>query len=250
MSSRSTDAEQVVDDTELVRDLGATEHDDVGPLRVVGQPAQDRDLGEHESACGVRQPQRHVVDARVLAVHGAEPVADVHLGEAGELVGERAALVVVLGRLTLVEAQVLEQRDLSVGESVDRRAGAVAHRVGRERDVAAEHLAQPGGDRRERVRRVGCAFGSAEVRADDDARAAVGEIGQRGRAGPDATVVADRVAVERDVEVRPDEDPAAAQRPEVVDCLHRALTVTGSGRPGRRGRRDGRSSPTRCRTSR
>ena len=51
-------AEQVVDDAELVGDLRAAEHDDVGPLRVVGEPAQHLDLGRDQAAHRVRQPLR------------------------------------------------------------------------------------------------------------------------------------------------------------------------------------------------
>ena len=108
-------AEQLVDDGELVGDLGAAEHDGVGALDVLGELLQDADLGGDEVARGVRQPRREVEDRGVLAVHGAEAVADVHIGEGGELVGEGAALGVVLGRLTGVEAQVLDDRDLAVG---------------------------------------------------------------------------------------------------------------------------------------
>ena len=68
----------------------------------------------------VRQPLRHVVHAGVLAVHGAEAVADVRVGERGELVGERAALGVVLAGLARVEAEVLQQRDLAVAEATPR----------------------------------------------------------------------------------------------------------------------------------
>ena len=66
--------EQVVDDAELVGDLGAAEHDDVGALGVVGEPPQHVDLGRDQAARAVRQPQRDVVHAGVLAVHGAEAV--------------------------------------------------------------------------------------------------------------------------------------------------------------------------------
>ena len=50
------------------------------------------------------------------------------LGQGRQPVGEGAALGVVLARLARVEADVLEQRDLSVGQGVDRGAGAQALR--------------------------------------------------------------------------------------------------------------------------
>ena len=65
----------------------------------LGQPPQHLDLGGDQAAHRVRQPLRHVVDAGLLAVHDAEAVADVGVGERGQLVGERAALGVVLAGL-------------------------------------------------------------------------------------------------------------------------------------------------------
>ena len=81
-------AEQVVDDAELVGDLGAAEHHDVRPGRVLGEPAQHLDLGQHQAAGRVRQALRDVVHAGLLAVHDAEPVADERVAERGQLVGE------------------------------------------------------------------------------------------------------------------------------------------------------------------
>ena len=57
-------AEQVVDHAELVGDLRAAEHHDVGPLGVLGEPAQHVDLGGDQPAHRVRQPLRDVVHAR------------------------------------------------------------------------------------------------------------------------------------------------------------------------------------------
>src|SRR5688572_31691884 len=44
--------------------------------------------------------------------------------------------------------------------------GAGAHGVGGERDVAPEQLTEPAGDRRQRVLRVRCTLGPAEVGGD------------------------------------------------------------------------------------
>jgi hypothetical protein len=62
----------------------------------------------------VRQQLGDVVDAGLLAVDDAEPVGDVGVGERGELLGEGAALGLVLARLRRVETQVLEQRNVAV----------------------------------------------------------------------------------------------------------------------------------------
>src|SRR3712207_8840935 len=57
----------------------------------------------------VRQPLRHVVDRGVLAVHSAERVVDVDVGEGGQPVGQLVPLAVVLRRLRGLEAHVLQQ---------------------------------------------------------------------------------------------------------------------------------------------
>ena len=79
-----------------------------------GEPLEHVDLGLDQATRGRREPGGDVVDARVLAVHRAEPVGHEDVGERGQLVGERSALVVVLARLGGVEADVLEHGDLAV----------------------------------------------------------------------------------------------------------------------------------------
>ena len=172
-------------------------------------------------AGGVRQPLRHVVDAGVLAVHRAEPVADVRRRRA-----RRAGRRTRRARrrpcsLARVEAQVLEQRDVAVAEPVDGGLRARRRRCRwrtRPAGRAARRAAAATGARV--YSSTGSPFGPAEVRADDDPRAAVGEVGDGRRAGPDPAVVGDRRAVERHVEVGADEDALAAQVAEVVDGLH------------------------------
>ena len=244
-------AEQRVDDAELVGDLRAAEHDRVRPRDVVGQPRQHLDLGRDQPAGGVRQPLGDVDDGGVLAVHGTEAVGDVRAvlaHQRGELVGERAALGVVLGGLARVEAQVLEQHQAAVLHRPDGRPGRLPHRVGRERDLdAGQQLADPLGHGGERVLLLGRALGPAEVGAHHDARAGVQEPLPRGQRRPDPAVVGDGGAVERHVQVAADQDLAAR---EVAQRVDPSAAVTGPCRPAGRGRRGGWSSPTRCRTSR
>jgi hypothetical protein len=55
------------------------------------------------------------------------------------------------------------------------------------------------------------------VRDHDDPGTPVAQRPERGHAGSDPSVVGDPVAVQRDVEVGPDQDPPAAKLAEVVD---------------------------------
>ena len=141
---------ECLDDAELVRDLGPAEHDHVGPYGVGGQRLEHVDLGRDQTAGGVRQLARDVVDAGVLAVHGAEAIADVEVepaAEADQLVGERGTLVVVLAGLAGLVAEVLDQSDLAVAEPRRDLVGRAAHHVGGEGHRLAEQLRQPYGDR-------------------------------------------------------------------------------------------------------
>ena len=107
-------------------DLRAAEHHHVRPPDAGGQPAQRGNFGLDQVAGRVRQPQGDVVDAGVLAVHGAEAVPDVQVGQPGELIGEQAALHVVLAGLRRVEAQVLQHDQAARAQRRDRGArGAV-----------------------------------------------------------------------------------------------------------------------------
>ena len=186
-------AEQVVDDAELVGDLGPAEHHGVGTLRVLGQPAQHLDLGVRPGppmACG--QQPRHVVHAGLLAVHDAEAVGDEDVGQRGELAGERLALGLVLAGLARVEADVLQHRDLSVGERRRRWRGRSSPTVSSAKATSApEQLAEAGRDRPQGVRRVGRALGSAEVGHHRHPGAGLGQPAQGGQAGADAPVVGD-----------------------------------------------------------
>jgi hypothetical protein len=127
----------------------------------------------------VRQALRHVVHAGLLAVHDPEPVRDVHVGEARELVGERAPLGVVLARLSRVEPQVLQQRHVAVGQGGDDRTSGLPDGVRRERHRTAQQLAEPGRDRRERVALLRNALRPAQVRAHDHAGAGLGQLPDR-----------------------------------------------------------------------
>ena len=205
--------QQRLDDLDLVADLGAAEHDHVGPGRVDLEPRKHLDLGGHQRAGGMREPLRDVVHAGVLAVDRAEGVVDVEVGEGREAVRERAALGVVLGGLGRLEADVLEQHDAAVTQLGDGLLGVGTDDVLREPHRTAEQLLEPAGHRLQGEPLLGDALGATQVRDDDDLRAPLGERPQQRQRGADAPVVGDdRLAlsiwaVERDVQVRADQDP-------------------------------------------
>jgi hypothetical protein len=225
-----TSSASTFDHRELVGDLRATEHHRVGPHGGLGELAQHLDLGEHEPAGVRRKVERHVVHRRLLAVHHPETVGDEHPPRArqrGELTGQRGALVVVLRRLARVEPDVLQHHDIARGH--------LGHALG-ELDQAhrgAEQLAEAGGDRCERERRIRPALRPAEVRDDDHLRTLTGQLRDRGHRCTDAAVNGDVAAVERHVQVRADERRPAghALGDQVEMSVHGRSTA--STRPGR-----------------
>ena len=188
-----------------------------GPLRVLGEAVENLDLLLDEEAGGRGQDLGEVVDARLLAVHDAEPVRDERVAEFGELRGEGAALGVVLRRLARVEAEVLDHRDVAVLEGRDGLVGGLPHGVARERDGLAEQLRQPLRDRLEAVLRVGRAVGAPEVRADDDAGALVDEGVERGERCPHTAIVRDDAVLQGDVQVTTDDDALACERTQRIE---------------------------------
>ena len=155
-------------------------------------------------------------------MHGAEAVADVHIGEGGQPVRELAALGVVLGGLAGVETQVLDDGDLARLKAVDGVVGGGADRVLGEGDRAAEQFTEALGGGQQREGGVRGALGAAQVRGDDHLGTRVGERLDGGQHGADAAVVGDRPVGQRHIEVGADEDPLAAYAvgEKFVDRLH------------------------------
>ncbi len=138
-------------------------------------------------------------------MHHAEAVGDespVVADEFDEVAGQRLPLRLVLAGFARIEANVLEQEDVAVGQAFRAGQRVLPDDVAGELDVAAEHVAEFRRDRGEGELRIGLALGPAQVGGDDDLRARLGERGDRRGGRDDATGVGDRRAVQRDVEVR------------------------------------------------
>ena len=150
-------AEQVVDHAELVRDLRAAEHDGIRSLRLLGQPAEHLDLGEHELPGRVRQSLRDVVDAGLLAVHDAEAVAHERVTERRQLVGERTTFGLVLAGLPALNRTFSSSTTSPslIASTADVAASPTVSLAMRHLDP--EQVAETLRYRRQRVRRVGLA---------------------------------------------------------------------------------------------
>jgi len=138
-------------------------------LRVVDRLPQVFDLLLHEEARDRREVLRHALGGGVRPVRRPESVVHVQVGEHGHLLRERGIVFLFFG----MEADVFEQDDLPrlhLCHSVLRDG---SHAIRDERDGKAEQFREARGGGSERILRVGAALGPAEVRAQDDGRAAV-----------------------------------------------------------------------------
>jgi hypothetical protein len=152
-------------------------------------------------------------------VEGAERIVHVRVDELGHLPGE-PSVVLLLAR---VEAEVLQDRDVAGTEPPDR-----VHRLGIGRraeprdDPRAPELAPEGlddGGHPELL--LDGPLGPAEVGGDHHGRAAVEQLAERGQRGADPRVVAHACAVERDVQIRAEEDAAALGLAEILEGRER-----------------------------
>ena len=259
--------DEVLDERELVGDLRAAEDAPTtgrsGASKM--RPSASSSWAMSRPATAGRRWRVMRLDRRVRAVGRGERVVDVDSASAARAARE----AVVVGLLLRMEAEVLQHQHLP-GPSA--RAGASTSgpmQSRRQRHGPAEQLAEP---RRPRAaastwdRACPCGRPRWEARTSDGP--ALEAVLDRRQGGGDARVVGDAAAVERDVEVHPQED-ALAGALDLVDALLRHELSARVGRGGVRawstavrrhaegysdapcsgsGRARGRSTPTRCRT--
>ena len=150
----------------------------------------------------------------------AEAVGDEGVAELGVLAGELFALLVNLGGLTGIEADVLEQGDLAITQGGDGLGGRRSNDVGGQRDLHAGQLGEARGNGGQREGGIDLTLGAAEVGHDDDLRTGVGEGLKCRQRRADTAVVGDDAVLERNVEVGADEDALAAQVAQGGDGPH------------------------------
>jgi hypothetical protein len=202
-------ADQVLDERDLVRDLGAAEHGHQRPLRRFEDAAERGQLAQHQQARRRwLQVARDGGDGGVGAVRRREGVVDVAVGQLGELPGEAVVVLLFLG----MEAQVLEQEHLARLQRLRLRPRGRADAVGRERDGPVQQLREAFAHRPQRVGGVRPALGAAQVRGEHDGGAGVERVPHGGNDGAQARVVGHGAAVQGRVEVGAKEDALAGQR--------------------------------------
>jgi hypothetical protein len=117
-----------------------------------------------------------------------------------------------------MEAEVLEEKQVTGAELVDGVLDPGPQRVTGHPDRTAEELPEAIGDRLQPVRIIHLAMWPPEVAGHDDDRALLEEVDERRQAAADPGVIGDPPVVERDVQVSPEED-ALAPNIDIADRL-------------------------------
>jgi hypothetical protein len=201
--------EKIVDDLNLVGDLGSADDGDEGLVGFGEGFAEVSEFFLHQQAGGGDFDE--VGDAfggGVGAVGAAEGVVDVDVAERGESFREGRVVGLFFG----VEAEVLEQEGLAGFEVGGHLAGDDADAVGGEGYVlvVAEDVVEQAtkmGDKGSEAHGVdGLALRAAEVRAEDHLGLVAESVLDGGESFANAGVVGDDAVFEGDVEVNADED--------------------------------------------
>ena len=101
--------QQILDDGDLVADLGATEDGDVGMLGIGGGAAQVLEFLLHEEAGDCRQEARNALGGGVGAVGRAEGIVHVDLAQGRQRLGQIEVVLFLAG----VEAGVLKHQHIA-----------------------------------------------------------------------------------------------------------------------------------------
>ena len=198
--------QQVLNDANLVGDLGSAQNGNVGTLGVLRRLTEERQLLLHQEAGHGGQIVRHALVGCVGAMRCAEGVVDVDFGRAGQLFREFG----VVGPLLAVEAGVFQQDNLAWPHGpdgrLDRRPNAVIEFLHR----LAQKLRQAHCHRVHSELRHDFPLGSPQVRAQDQCCTLVQEILQRGQCSSNAGVIGHRTVLQRHVEIHADQHALAA----------------------------------------
>ena len=197
---------QILDDFDFVRHLGAAQDGHTGTRRIGGGHAEELQFLLHEQpGGGLRDVLDHALGGRVGTMRGAERVVDVEVAQGSQLLAERGVVLLFLG----VEAQIFQQQDFARSGFHGRDLGP--HAIGRHLNRPAEQLLQPRGHGPQTHFGVRLPLGTAEVRRQNHAGAAIqGEL-DGGQRRLDALVAGDfrdalLVPLQRHVEIHPDEN--------------------------------------------
>jgi hypothetical protein len=197
--------QQVVNDLDLVADLGPAKDRGERSLGVLEQLREHRELALHQQPGICRQELGDADGTGMRPMGGPERVVHIQVGVRREGRGESR----VVRLLLRVEPQVLEQDDLAGAHPLECVFGADAEGIACDRHVAAQQLGQPLADRAQAKAVGDLAVGSAQVAGEDDLRPGLHERDDGRDRGADPRVILHLAVGERDIEVDAHEDALA-----------------------------------------
>ena len=213
---RSTRVDQVAEQLELGRDLGAADQRGERPLRVLERAAQRLDLGLHQPARRRGQALGQPGDRGMRAMRRRERVVDVELAErapAGRRTPDRSS-----PRRHGSAGSRAAATSPGRSASTARLAGSPMQSSANATSMPPERRPERRAQRRERHRALALALGPAEVRQHDDLGALVQQLLHGRHRALDAGRVGDLAVLHRHVEVEPDQHRA----PGHLQILERA----------------------------
>ena len=179
--------EQVVDDGDLVGDLGAAEDSDEGALRIVQRLAHDGQLLVDQQTGISGQIGGNTCGGGMGAVNGAEGIGDKDVRHVGKGLGECRVVLF----LADVKAEILEKHDLTGLQRGGLGLGILTDDVGGKNDFLSEQLGKAFGNRGQSQLGLPLALGFAEVRAGNDGGAVIKQIANGRDGGNNALVAGD-----------------------------------------------------------
>ena len=188
--------QQIAEEIELGRNLGAADDRRHRPLRRMQGLLQRLELGLHGAAGIGRKLVAQSFRRSVGPVRDREGVVDVNVAEPGER-GDEIRIVL---HLAGVEAGILQAQNVARLHGVDGRFGDFADAILGESDRPSNDARRRGGDPLERILWI-ATFRPAEVREQDDLAAAVGDLPDRRRRALDARRVRQFAVIHRHVKI-------------------------------------------------
>ena len=212
--------EQVLDDAELVGNLGATENDGEWTLWAFGSARECLDFLLDEQASCTWQNGCDIVVGALCAVNHAEAIGDEDVSELGELFSILVANSLILGGLFWVEAHVLEQNDVAILHSCNLSLSILTIGVMCENDVHTHELTEAGSNRSERELRNNLALWTAEMSHHDDLGTLIVQFGQSWECSTNTTIISNLRAIERDIKIGAHQNALAGKITEILQSLH------------------------------
>ena len=209
--------DQIPDQRNLVRDLGATENREQRPLRVLEHRRERLQFGLHQKA-GDLLRQVHPDNRGMRAMGGAKGIVHVNVAELRQARAKRrhrrrigflhrAVRPLHLALFLNVKAQVLQEHDIAGSKPGAGRLDGGPDAIVEKRHGPSQQLGEFGGDRFEREFRDPLAVRPPQMAHQHDGGAFFQRVANGWQRRHNALVVCDRAGrlVERDVKVDPRE---------------------------------------------